>query len=535
MQLALAEPAAVTAEPVSDQLFLSHAGADADAWLSDRCRVTVDEELVERVLRRSLLDVRLLASELDGNAYYAAGVPWYATLFGRGSIISALQTIAFAPDIAEQTVRVLASRLGSRFDDAHDEEPGMVLHECRQDELAAAGLTPFARYYGTVDATPLFLCLVCEHANWTGSLRLFDELRPEVDRALGWIDQFGDFDDDRLLEYRRRAPDGLDNHCWKDSWDGLPDEHGSPLQPPIAVIEAQGYAVAARRGMARLFELRGEPERAAQLRLEAGRHAGEIDRFWLPERGFYAMALDGNKRPSKALGSNQGHLLWAQAVPTERARAICAALLGGASYSGWGVRTLSQDERAFNPVGYHTGTVWPHDNSLFAVGLRKYGLDQPFLRIMEGLIDVASALPDYRLPELFAGFSRADYEDHPVPYPVACSPQAWAAGSLPFMLIAELGITPDALAGVLRIRRPSLPRQINRVTVESLRVGDARVDLLFERVRPGGDSVALTDVRIDGELDVVLEIPRAPDRDFQAADGAGALASASRCVPPSLR
>jgi glycogen debranching enzyme len=211
------------------------------------------------------------------------------------------------------------------------------------------------------------------------------------------------------------------------------------------------------------------------------------------------------------LASNQGHLLWAAAVSAERAGAICDALMGDGSYSGWGVRTLSSQERAFNPVGYHTGSVWPHDNALFGVGLRRYGLDQPFLRVLEGLLDVASVLPDYRLPELFAGFSRADYEE-PVPYPVACSPQAWAAGSLPSMLIAGLGITPDGLQGTLRIRRPSLPRHVNRVALENLRVGDAHVDLLFERVG-GGDSVAVTDVKVDGHLDVVLEIPRSPDQE----------------------
>jgi glycogen debranching enzyme len=491
----------------AESLFVSHAGTDADAWLADRCSVSVDEELVERVIRRSLLDLRLLASELDGHGYYAAGVPWYATLFGRDSIIAALETLAFDPDMGEETLRVLAARLGSRVDDEHDEEPGKVLHEWRQDELARAGLTPFARYYGTVDATPLFLCLLCEHADWTGSLGLFDELRPQVEQALSWIDQFGDLDGDGLLDYRRRSPHGLENHCWKDSWDGIPDEYGAPLRPPIAVVEAQGYAVAARRGLARLFELRRDGERAARERAAADRLEASLERFWLPGRGYYAMALDGEKRPSRVLGSNQGHLMWARAVAPERAAAICGALMSDASYSGWGVRTLSSAERAFNPVGYHTGTVWPHDNALFASGLRKYNLDGPFLRIMEGLLDVASALPDYRLPELFAGFSRTDYED-PVPYPVACSPQAWAAGALPFMLISGLGIIPDALAGTLRINRPSLPRQINRVSVERLRVGEARVDLVFERVRPGGNSVALTDVQIEGELDVVLEIRR---------------------------
>ncbi len=488
---------------------MSQAGADADAWLAGRCRVDVDEELVDRVLRRSLLDLRLLASELDGHAYYAAGVPWYATLFGRDSIIAALQTLAFDPDMAAETLRVLAGRLGSRIDEERDEEPGKVLHELRQDELAAAGLTPFARYYGTVDATPLFLCLLCEHANWTGSLDLFWELRAEIEQAVRWIDEFADLDGDRLLEYRSRAAGGLANHCWKDSWDGVPDERGLPLEAPVAVIEAQGYVYAAKCGLARLFELAGDSDRAQALLQDAAHLAAEIERFWLPDLGFYAIALDGQKRASRVLASNQGHLLWAGVVQTNRARAICDALMGSASYSGWGVRTLGSTERAFNPVGYHTGTVWPHDNALFAMGLRRYGLDQPFLRVLEGLLDAASVLPDYRLPELFAGFSRADYED-PVPYPVACSPQAWAAGSLPSMLIAGLGITADGLRRTLRVRRPALPRHINRVAVEHLRVGEAHVDLVFERVAHRAESVALTDVRVDGQLDVVLEILRAP-------------------------
>jgi glycogen debranching enzyme len=495
---------------------VSDAGADAEAWLAQRCRVSVDEELVERVLRRSLLDLRLLASELDGHHYYAAGVPWYATLFGRDSIIAALQTLAFDPAMGAETLRVLAGRLGRSVDDEHDEEPGKVLHELRQDELATAGLTPFAQYYGTIDATPLFLCLLSEHASWTGSLEVFHELRGQVDEALRWIDEFGDLDGDLLLEYRRRSPTGLDNHCWKDSWDGIPGEHGMPLEPPIAVIEVQGYAVAAKRGLADLFEYDGDPARAQSLREEAALLVEQIEQFWLPEAGFYAIALDRDKQPSSVLASNQGHLLWSAAVTAERGRAISDALMRSSSYSGWGVRTLSSEERAFNPVGYHTGTVWPHDNSLIAVGMRKYGLDQSFLRVFEGLLDVASVLPDYRLPELFAGFSRADYED-PVPYPVACSPQAWASGSLLSMLIAGLGIIPDGLARTLRIRRPSLPRHVNRVAVEGLRVADARVDLLFERVAHRTDSVALTDVRVDGDLDVLLEIPRAADQPVRAS------------------
>jgi glycogen debranching enzyme len=494
---------------------LSHAAAEADAWLAGRPQLEVDDDLVGRVLRRSLLDLRLLVSDLDGHRYYAAGVPWYATLFGRDSIITALQTIAFDVEMAEHTLRVLAGLLGDRLDDEHDEEPGKVLHELRLGELAAAELTPLARYYGTVDATPLFLCLLCEHADWTGSLDLFHELRGPVDQALRWLDDFGDLDGDGLLEYRRRSSDGLDNQGWKDSWDGVVDEHGEPLHAPIALIEPQGYAIAARRQLARLFELDGDAARASELRDAGARLAGALERFWLEDRGYYSMGMDGDKRPSRALASNQGHLLWALAVPPERAAAIANALMSEGSYSGWGVRTLGAHERAFNPVGYHTGTVWPHDNALIAAGLRKYGLDKEFLRIFGGLLDAAAGFPEYRLPELFAGFSRADYEA-PVPYPVACSPQAWAAGSLPCMLVAGLGIVADGLHGTLRIRRPSLPRNINRLALNGLRIAGASVDLLFERVAERPETVALTDVRLDGDIEVVLEV-RDPVRSQELA------------------
>ena len=497
---------------------VSHAGAEADAWLADRARVEVDDDLFDRVLRRSLLDLRLLASSLDGQHYYAAGVPWYATLFGRDSIIAALQVLAFDSETAGETLRLLASRLGTQVDDEHDEEPGKVLHELRQGELAAQELTPLARYYGTVDATPLFLCLLGEHADWTGSLDLFRELRPEIGHALDWMDTFGDLDGDELLEYHCRSRMGLENQGWKDSWDGVVDEHGVPLRSPIALVEVQGYAAAAKERMARLFELDGEPERADELRAGAARIVAALDRFWLADRGFYAMALDREKRPSRALASNQGHLLWARAVSRERAGAVRDALLAEDAYSGWGVRTLATRERAFNPVGYHTGTIWPHDNAFLAVGLRMYGFDEAFLRVFEGLLDAAASFSDYRLPELFAGFSRSDYED-PVPYPVACSPQAWAAGSLPYMLIAGLGLVPDGLRRTLRIRRPSLPRQIDRLAVRGLRVADARVDLLFQRVTQRPDSVALADVQVDGRLDVVLEIPRARDEEIAPALG----------------
>ena len=465
-------------------------------------QVRADDELFNRVLERSLLDLRMLHSALDGHAYYAAGIPWFATLFGRDSLITAMQMAAWVPEMAEQTLRVLASRLGRRVDPIHEEEPGKVIHELRTGELAALDATPLTRYYGTVDATPLFLCLLAEHAQWSGSLELFHEQREAVEATLGWIDTHGDHDGDGLLDYCASRPGGLRNQGWRDSDDGVLDEHGMPLEPPIALIEPQAYAARAKRDIARLFAHAGEQDRADRLAAEAAELERALERFWLPERRFYSLALDRDGRASGALASNQGHALWAAAVSPERALAVRNALMSDDLFSGWGIRTLGRHEPGFNPVGYHLGTVWPHDSALCAAGLRHYGHDEDFVAIFEALLEAASYADDYRLPELFAGFSRTEFET-PVPYPVACHPQAWAAGAIPYLLTSGLGLHPAALEQTLRIRRPSLPRWVNRVQVKDLCVGDARVDLLFERA---GDRVALTDAHVTGELDVVLEV-----------------------------
>ncbi len=477
--------------------------APVEAWLAQRARVQSDDELFNRVIRRSLLDMRMLASRLDGQYYYAAGIPWFATLFGRDSLITAMEMAAFDSDMAAETLRVLARRLGREIDSVHDEEPGKVLHELRVGEVATLGLTPLARYYGTVDATPLFLMAVCEHADWAGDLALFRELREAVEATLGWIDRFGDHDGDGFLDYRSSTSGGLRNQGWKDSVDGVVDGHGTPLESQIALVEAQGYVVCAKRGLARLFAADGDPARAADLRRQADELAQRLERFWLPDRRCYSMALDGEGRASRALASNQGHLLWASAIDSARAADVRDALMGDDMFSGWGIRTLGHREHGFNPVGYHLGTVWPHDTAIIAAGLRNYGYDEDFIVLFEALLEAASHAEGYRLPELFAGFSRADFET-PVPYPVACNPQAWAAGAIPYLLTTGLGLHADALEGRLCVRRPSLPRWVNRVHVENLRIGGARVDLLFERAV--GGHVALADARIDGDIEVVLEI-----------------------------
>ena len=486
------------------------AARTAAAWLAERTTVVTDDELFNRVLRRSLLDMRMLHSRLGGDGYYAAGVPWYATLFGRDSLIAATQMLAFDPPMAADTLRVLAGLIGTRDDAAHDEEPGKVLHELHAGEVARLGLSPLARYYGTVDATPLFLCLLSEHADWSGDLTLFRELRGAIDAMLAWIDGPGDRDGDGLLEYRRRNETGLRNQGWKDSDEGVLDERGAPLEPPVALVEPQAYALRAKRRLARLFALDGDEARAHALLAEAGDLRARLERFWLPGRGYYSMGFGADGRPSEALASNQGHLLWASALPQERAQAVRDSLMSDAMFSGWGIRTLADGEAGYNPVGYHLGTVWPHDTAMIAFGLRKYGFDDDFALIFEALLEAAANSEAYRLPELFAGFSRTEFET-PVPYPVACQPQAWAAGAIPYLVTGGLGLVPDALNGRLRVRRPSLPRWLNRVEVSGLRVADARVDLLFERAGDG-EQVALTDARIEGDVEVVLEIlgSRAP-------------------------
>jgi glycogen debranching enzyme len=465
--------------------------------------VTVDGELFGRVLQRSLLDINLLRSSISGRNFYAAGLPWYATLFGRDSLITALELLAYDREGAAALLRLHAELLGQREDEEHAEEPGKVLHELRLDETANMGLTAFARYYGSVDATPLFVCLLCDYVDWSGDLKFFKEMRGAIDAAVSWCDR--QIVRHGMLMYPGRDEDALRNQGWKDSHEGIPDENGGLMPGPIALVEAQGYAIRAKRRLATLFDRTGDIVRAAVLRQQADHLATELDHFWLEPEDFFAMALDGNRRPSRALGSNQGHLLWAAAISPERAAGVRDALMDRRQFCGWGIRTLSEDEPGYNPVGYHIGSVWPHDNALIAHGLRKYGFDDDFNLVFEGILEAASRFPNYRLPELFAGFSKRDYTQ-PVPYPVACHPQAWAAGAIPQMMSAGLGLSPNACEKQLKIVRPTLPPWVRSISMRDLRVGDASANLDF--VRTANGSIALSDVQVDGELEVSMEFSR---------------------------
>ncbi len=450
-------------------------------WRRQPARVIVDHRLFQEALDRSFDDIRMLQRPYEGDTMLAAGVPWFDAPFGRDSIIASLQMLPYRPEIARGTLRLLARHQGRKVDPEREEQPGKILHELRGGELARTGHIPFGRYYGSIDSTPLFIALFAEYMAWTDDRPFIEEMMPHIDAALRWIDEHGDVDGDGYIEYARSTEYGLANQGWKDSGDSIIDERGATLSAPIALAEPQAYVYAAYRGLARVLNTIPMPERARELvaRSERLRAAFRRD-YYLPEHKFIALALDGEKRPSAAIASNAGHALWAGIVSAEEAKAVADRLLSPDIFSGWGIRTLSTTSPRYNPMGYHVGTVWPHDNSIAGMGFKRYGHDEHLERLILAQLDVARASPYYRLPELFCGHERADHSP-PVPYPVACRPQAWAAGALPYYLQAMLGLVPDAANGRLFLVRPSMPAMLNSVLIEDLRVGGGSLHLLVER------------------------------------------------------
>jgi glycogen debranching enzyme len=475
--------------------------AAAEAHSAALTRVDSDAVALQKSLDRSLADLGMLRSSLGEETFYAAGVPWFVALFGRDALIVALEALAYDPAIARDTLRLLARHQGTRDEPTRDEEPGKILHEYRVGELAHVHAIPQTPYYGSVDATPLFLVLLGQHAAWTGSLDLFHELRPHVDAALGWIEAHGESLMPGYVAYLSRATGGTANLGWKDSGDAVVMADGSLARQPIALVEVQGYVYLARTSIAELLERAGEPAPAARLRASAESLKARFLRdFWLPEQGFLALALTAGG-PAEVLTSNAGQTLFTGLLTPALARATAESLLSEPMWSGWGIRTLSSEARAYNPVAYHRGTVWPHDNALILAGLRRCGFDAAALQVFSGLLDASAHFPLRRLPEVFSGFPRRDY-GVPVRYPVACHPQAWAAGSLPYMLTCLLGLSPDGFTNRLRVVRPVLPAEAGRVALRGLRVGSGVVDLSFERGQHGEIHVRV--MRNDGG--VVVEV-----------------------------
>jgi glycogen debranching enzyme len=475
-------------------------------WLSGYAEVHSNSIQLNRVMQRSLLDLGILKSELDGHHYFAAGLPWYGALFGRDSIISALQTLAYEPSIAEHTIRLLAKYQGAKNDDWRDEEPGKILHELRRGELANLNEIPQTPYYGAVDSTPLFLILVGEHANWTGDLSLFNDIRQHVERALDWLDHGGADPNGKYLSYASKSSKGLGNQGWKDSGDSVMNSDGSLATPPIALVEVQGYVYRAKLLMADLYARAGDSGTGDRLRSQAAELKRAFNRdFWVESKSFFAIALQKDNKPAAVISSNPGQALWTGIVDDNKAEAVMRHLGSDEMFSGWGIRTLSHKERRYNPIGYHLGTVWPHDNSIIAAGFRRYGFDKQAVQVLESIVSAGQHFEHARLPEVFGGFSQRDFAV-PVRYPVACHPQAWAAASVPFMISSLVGLTADAFNQRLRVIRPVLPDFVNELDFRRIKIGDSTVDLHFKRSMNG--NVETRVVHHSGSINVELEQER---------------------------
>jgi glycogen debranching enzyme len=474
-------------------------------WERGTTTVSSDHDLFNLVVKRSVSDLRLLVNDGPGpgERYVAAGVPWFTTLFGRDALITAFQSLAFRPQIAVEILKVLAAHQATERDDWRDAEPGKILHELRAGEMARSGELPHTPYYGSIDSTPLWLVLLGATFDWTGDRALVEELWPHAVAALDWIDRYGDRDGDGFVEYERRSERGLVNQGWKDSSDAIRDRTGKQAVAPIALAEVQGYVYDAKRRMAKLARVRGDEAMGSRLDDEAAELQRRFEAaFWVEDQRYYAMALDRDKRQADAIASNAGQCLWSGIVSAERARDVIDHLLRPAMFSGWGIRTYAADQPGYNPIGYHTGTVWPHDTSLIASGLKRYGFDDASNRLVGQVLEAAQHFPESRLPELFCGFDRVEVRS-PVPYPVACSPQAWAAGASFLFLETMLGLRAHADLNELELWHPHLPDWLTKVTLNDLRIGEGSVDLLFHRWRGTTSAEVLRKV---GDIAVTIRL-----------------------------
>ena len=460
---------------------LRDARRELRAFSGRAASVDTSNAIFNEAARRSIADLYMLMTKLPEGLYPYAGIPWFSAVFGRDAIITALEMLWLDPTVANGVLKRLAATQAVRRDDEDDAEPGKILHEARHGEMADLGEVPFGRYYGSVDATPLFVMLAGEYLERTGDAETMRELWPHVEAALAWIENDGDRDGDGFVEYQKRAGHGLANQGWKDSHDAIFHADGRLAQGPIALVEVQAYVYAAWRAAERIASRLGHPKRAVACGEMADAMAVRFDeQFFDPTLGTYVLALDGDKKPCRVRASNAGHALFAGVAYPERAESVVRTLTGDASFCGWGIRTVSSTESRYNPMSYHNGSVWPHDNALIAAGFARYGFRREAARVFEGMFEASTYVDLRRLPELFCGFPRQKTRG-PVFYPVACLPQAWAAAAPIYLLQSCAGLAFDTAGERVTFREPALPGFLDEVVLKGLRMERGSADVALRR------------------------------------------------------
>jgi glycogen debranching enzyme len=481
---------------------LAEAGRQLSRQDSSGCAIYTANEQFNHWLNRSDADLRMMLTRTNWGMYPYAGVPWFSTVFGRDGIITALEYLWVDPEVGRGVLCYLAANQATEVISAQEAEPGKILHEVRGGEMANLKEIPFDRYYGSVDSTPLFLILAAQYFERTGDIEFIRSIWPNIELALHWIDCYGDPDHDGFVEYCRRSSTGLIQQGWKDSHDSVFHADGSLAEGPIALCEVQAYVYAAKRGIAAVAASLGYQDRAKALIRESAQLRERFESsFWCKELSTYAIALDGEKRQCRVRTSNAWHCLYAGIASIGRAQVTARTLLGPDGFSGWGVRTVATSETRYNPMSYHNGSVWPHDNAIIAMGLARYNHKHAVVDVFTGIFDAALFADLHRLPELFCGFSRRRGKG-PTQYPIACSPQAWAAGSVFMLLQACIGLRVNARKGQICLSHPVLPESLPEVTIRNLRVGNASVDIVLERYR---DTVGVNVARREGNLEIIVQ------------------------------